>query len=34
VVAPSHAAGKLDVKATVAGMASPTNRPGDQYAYN
>jgi plastocyanin len=34
VVAPSHQVGKVDVKATVTKVSSPTNRPGDQFTYN
>jgi plastocyanin len=34
VVAPAHAVGKVDVKATVNKVTSPTNRPGDQFTYN
>jgi hypothetical protein len=33
LVTPAHAAGKVDVKATVNTIASPKNTPGDQYTY-
>jgi hypothetical protein len=33
VVAPAHAVGTVDVKATVNKIASPSNPPGDQYTY-
>ena len=34
VVAPAHAAGKVEVKATVAKLTSISDRPADQYTYN
>ena len=34
VVSPAHAAGKVDVKATVNKVTSATNRPGDQFTYS
>jgi alpha-tubulin suppressor-like RCC1 family protein len=34
VVAPAHAAGVVDVKVTVNKVASPRNRPGDQFTYS
>ncbi len=34
VLAPPHPAGKVDVKATVAKLASVANRPADQYTYS
>jgi hypothetical protein len=34
VVAPAHGAGTVVVTATVNKVASPRNRPGDQYTYN
>jgi hypothetical protein len=34
VVAPAHAAGKVDVKATVNKVASPKSIPADQYTYS
>jgi hypothetical protein len=33
LVTPAHAVGKVDVKATVSGVASPRNTPADRYAY-
>jgi hypothetical protein len=33
VVTPAHATGKADVKATVNGVPSPTNKPADQYTF-
>jgi alpha-tubulin suppressor-like RCC1 family protein len=34
VVAPAHAIGTVDVKATVSKATSPANRPADQFTYN
>jgi hypothetical protein len=34
LVTPAHTVGKVDVKATVNGIASPKNTPADQYTYN
>jgi hypothetical protein len=34
VVAPANALGKVDVKATVSGLASPKNAPADQFTYS
>jgi IPT/TIG domain len=34
VIAPAHAAGKVDVKATVNKVTSPKNRPADQFSYS
>ena len=34
VLVPPHAAGTLDVKATMNGQVSPKNAPADQYTYN
>jgi alpha-tubulin suppressor-like RCC1 family protein len=34
VTAPAHAAGKVDVRATVNKITSPTHRPGDQFKYS
>jgi IPT/TIG domain len=34
VVAPAHAVGTVDVKATVNKVSSVTNRPGDQFTYS
>jgi hypothetical protein len=33
IVSPSHLAGTVDVRATVAKATSPINRPGDQFTY-
>jgi IPT/TIG domain len=33
LVTPAHATGKVDVKATVNGVASPKNTPADLYTY-
>ena len=34
VTAPTHAAGTVDVRATVSKVTSPKNAPADQYTYN
>jgi hypothetical protein len=34
VVSPAHAAGKVDVRATVNGQSSPKHAPADQYTYS
>jgi len=34
VISPHHHPGVLDVQATVAGMESKRNAPGDSFTYN